>query len=258
MHISFLADKVGIDNAYKILSYYYDVPIGTIRYKEDFDIPTDKLNEIIELYTKGKPLNKIFSYEYFYGEKFIINENVLAPRQDTELVVEKALEIIRPKARVLDMCTGSGCIGLSIAKHCEVDLILSDISERALAVAKQNADRLGVRAEFVISDCFDNIQGAFDCIVSNPPYIRSSVIDTLETGVKEYDPIIALDGGADGLDFYRTIRDNFERFLKPKGCLILEIGFDQAEDIGKMFSDFKVKVFNDYGGNPRVAVIERF
>lgn len=257
MDISYIADKVGREIAYKIVSYYLDEPVSSIRYREHFDLPAKFVDDVIDKYKQGVPLNKIFGYEYFFGEKFIVTEDVLAPRQDTELLVDKALEMIDQGDRVLDLCSGSGCVGLSIAKNRDVSLVLCDKSEKAMNIAKRNAEALSVNAEFVISDMFDNLNGTFDCIVSNPPYIRTDVIDSLDVGVREYDPLMALDGGVDGLTFYKIIRQNFESFLALNGVLLLEIGYDQAQDILNLFDGFNVKIFKDYGGNPRVAVIKR-
>ena len=256
--LEYLTQKVGREDAYKILSYYYDQKIGDICLKEHFDIDKCEIDSIIQKYQSDMPLNKIFGYEYFFGYKFFIDENVLAPRQDTERVVECVLDCISDGANVLDLCTGSGCIGIAIAKSKKVQLTLADMSSKALEIAKQNCLHHNITANIVQTDMFDNIEGCYDCIVSNPPYIRSNVIEDLDASVKNFDPLIALDGGEDGLLFYKSIRRHFSDFLAPKGVLVLEIGYDQAEDICRLFEGFDVTIVKDYGGNDRVAVIKRF
>ena len=196
------------------------------------------------------PLQHITGEQEFMGLTFCVNEHVLIPRQDTETLAELALDILergeipeeagRGQARILDMCTGSGCILLSVLHFAARSLestgaALSgtgaDLSEEALAVAAQNAERLGIRAEFIRGDLFENISGRYGMILSNPPYIRSAEIETLQEEVRLHDPREALDGREDGLYFYRRIVDEARKYLLPGGYLIFEIGYDQAEDV---------------------------
>ena len=196
------------------------------------------------------PLQYLTGEQEFMGLTFCVNEHVLIPRQDTETLAELALDILergeipeeagRGQARILDMCTGSGCILLSVLHFAARSLestgaALSgtgaDLSEEALAVAAQNAERLGIRAEFIRGDLFENISGRYGMILSNPPYIRSAEIETLQEEVRLHDPREALDGREDGLYFYRCIVDEARKYLLPGGYLIFEIGYDQAEDV---------------------------
>ena len=176
------------------------------------------------------------------GYEFLVNDQVLVPRQDTENLVEEAYRHIKEKLKkepnkkvqVLDVCTGSGCILLSLMKLCgQIEGTGVDISEGALEVARQNGERLKADAVFRKSDLFENVEGAYDIIVSNPPYIRSAVIEELADEVKLHDPYIALDGKEDGLYFYRRIIEQAPAYLKKKGWLLFEIGSDQGEDVKK-------------------------
>ena len=210
------------------------------------------------------PLQHITGEQEFMGFVFQVNEHVLIPRQDTEILVEEALNILKPGMKVLDMCTGSGCILLSLlalTKDCEG--IGADISVNALKVAKENLKSISAQcgrklsAKFVESDLFEQFQQEqFDIIVSNPPYIASVVIETLEPEVRLHEPIGALDGTADGLYFYRKIVTDSKRFLKKGGALLFEIGHDQGEavaDLMKAAGFTKVMVKKDYAGLDRVV-----
>jgi len=205
----------------------------------------------------GEPLAYIIGEWYFWDETFILNKGCLIPRPDTELVVEKALQLVAPNAEIADLCTGSGCIGLSVLKHTDATGYLCDISEEALSAAKENSERIGVKDRCRIFKCdilnevpFE--KNSLDMILSNPPYIRSDVIASLSTQV-HHEPTAALDGGADGLVFYRRLKNDFLPCLKDGGYMIIEIGYDQKEDILNLFPN--AVVYRDYGGNDRVAVI---
>ena len=189
---------------------------------------------------KHIPLQHITGVQEFMGLEFCVNEHVLVPRQDTEVLVERALEDLESDMQVLDMCTGSGCILLSLLKLCgyaNVSGVGVDISEEALKVARQNAESLEVNAQFLHSDLFEKVEGLYDIIVSNPPYIRTSVIEELKEEVKFHDPYLALDGKEDGLHFYRRIVEESPRYLKKGGKLYFEIGHDQGEDVSKLMKD---------------------
>ncbi|MGN0332247.1 MAG: peptide chain release factor N(5)-glutamine methyltransferase [Lachnospiraceae bacterium] len=182
------------------------------------------------------PLQHITGEQEFMGLKFLVNEHVLIPRQDTEILVEETLKILKGGERILDMCTGSGCILLSLLKLTKADGVSgmgSDVSEEALKVAKENARKLCVNAEFVQGDLFENISldQKFDLIVSNPPYIPTDVIAGLQDEVKLHDPYIALDGKKDGLYFYRKIIKDSVYYIENKGWLMFEIGHDQGEAV---------------------------
>ena len=191
-----------------------------------------------------------------------MNDACLIPRPDTEHIVEKSVETVKKGGVFADLCTGSGCIAISVLDS-RPDLTCSayDISEKALEKARENAELNGVseRVTFHQADVFtlELEENSFDCIISNPPYIQTSVIDTLETVQRE--PRIALDGGTDGLDFYRHIIGRFAPALKPDGCFIFEIGYDQGDAIRALAASHSLScsVFKDYGGNDRCAVLKR-
>ena len=199
----------------------------------------------------------------FMGYEFLVNEHVLIPRQDTENLVEEALKVIRPDMYVLDMCTGSGCILISLLKYAAerkhitgVKAVGADISADALEVAKKNAQRLKVPVIWVQSDIFENVSESFDLIVSNPPYIRTEVIQGLEDEVKLHDPWIALDGHEDGLYFYRRIVSESISHLNDGAWLMSEIGHDQAEDVSKLMKSAgfcNIYVKKDLAGLDRVV-----
>ncbi len=222
------------------------------------------INDLIEEKKQGKPVDKIIGERGFYKHIFIVSEDVLTPRADTECLVEDAIEYgqkIMAK-NVLDLGLGSGCILLSvladIKEACGVGV---DISNKALSIAKKNATALNVfeRCKFINASWFDlNLSEKFDIITSNPPYIETDVIETLDVGVKKYDPMLALDGGADGLRDYRQIAKIAKNLLSGKGRLYLEVGYNQAQDVKKIFSDYTfVKVVNDLAGIERCLVFAR-
>ena len=234
------------------------------------------------------PLSQILGRQEFFGLSFLVNENVLSPRQDTECIVERILleeeNTSEKPLFVLDLCTGSGCIGLTLAKHLPCHkLILLDKSGKALEVAKENYRLLFLEEEerianvegerlreqknrasvyFLESDLFDSLPSfmeekdisGFDILVSNPPYIRRDVVSTLDDEVALHEPRMALDGGIDGLDFYRRIAKEGKRFLLPGGRVYLEIGYDQGESVKSIFQKEgyrEVEVFPDYEGRDR-------
>ena len=220
------------------------------------------------------PLQRLTGVQEFMGLEFRVNEHVLIPRQDTETLVEAALDYLNKKPwnqdnsenvafqeqRILDMCTGSGCILLSLMRLAQnpetIRGIGADLSGEALKVAETNAGHLGVAADFVQTDLFEKIEGKFHMIISNPPYIRTDEIEMLETEVKNHDPRMALDGKEDGLYFYRKIVDESRRHLVKSGILLFEIGCSQGKDVSRMmklagFTDVAVK--KDLAGLDRVV-----
>ena len=211
------------------------------------------------------PLQHITGEQEFMGYPFYVNEHVLIPRQDTETLVEEAIQVMRPKMKLLDMCTGSGCIVLSILKMCrekyymtELQGIGADVSEEALKVARENGRRLEVPVTWIQSDLFAKIpeEEKYDVIVSNPPYIETAVIDTLQEEVRLHDPYIALDGKEDGLYFYRRIISEAGKYLKPQGKLMFEIGCDQAEAVKELMKNAgyeQITVKKDLAGLDRVV-----
>lgn len=211
----------------------------------------------VEKRASHTPLQHITGVQEFMGLEFQVNEHVLVPRQDTELLVESVLKVLEPDMKVLDMCTGSGCILISLLKHCiGVRGLGVDISAEALRVAKTNCEKLGVEAELVQGDLFENVSEHYDVIVSNPPYIKTAVIEELKEEVKCHDPFIALDGKEDGLYFYRKIVENSPKYLTLGGKLYFEIGHDQGEEVKNLmeqagFVDVEVK--KDLAGLDRVV-----
>ena len=255
----------------------------------------EKLHSFFENFEKRRrriPLAQILGRQSFYGLDFFVNEDVLIPRADTECLVDLVLEDYAELAkqtektyaekrnsahvsnkheddveivgsdsslRILDLCTGSGCIGISVAKHLPYqELLLVDLSEKALAVAKKNAEKhLGGNVRLLQSDLLTEVhEKRFSLLLSNPPYIVSRVIPGLEREVSEYEPKMALDGGEDGLIFYRRIAKEAKKVLLPGARLYLEIGYDQGESVKDIFQKEgyeAVEVFPDLSGNPRVV-----
>lgn len=204
------------------------------------------------------PLQYITGEQDFMGLPFKVNSAVLIPRQDTETLVEEALKLIKPGMKVLDMCTGSGCILISILKNVTgVEGHGFDISKQALLLAKENARCNGVAATFERSDLFEMVTDTYDVIVSNPPYIRTDVIAGLMPEVAQFEPFEALDGKEDGLFFYRKMIKECRNYLKEHGKILFEIGHDQAEAVTgflreEQFSE--IRVVKDLAGNDRVVI----
>lgn len=286
-----------------LLSFVMDIPFRDIPLRYQAEVTDDqerRFEELLGRRLEGEPLQYITGEQEFMGLSFHVDERVLIPRLDTEILAEEAIKYVqsvdvKDEIKVLDLCCGSGAIGLSIAKLActgsDVHVTLSDISRDALDVAKQNADALevtkqnadaldvakqnadalevtkqntdalgvSVKVTFVQSDLFDNIRDkSFDLIVSNPPYVRSDVIDTLDVEVKDHEPMLALDGGADGLDIYKRIIMEVPDYLAGGGTLMMEIGFDQAEDIKRLIAEDgrydEALIKKDLAGLDRVAI----
>lgn len=205
------------------------------------------------------PLQHLTHEQEFMGMTFYVNEDVLIPRQDTEILVEEVMKLRMTGARILDLCTGSGCILLSLLKYmnsCIGDGV--DISSKALEVAKRNAQDLQLSgADFFCGDLYEPVRDKkYDIIVSNPPYIIRKEIDHLMEEVALYDPYIALDGGEDGLDFYRRIIGGAREMLLPQGSVYLEIGYNQGADVKSIFEAngfTEIEIVKDYAGLDRVV-----
>ena len=274
-----------------------DLAFSSAYANEDPDSSLSRFFSFLEKRLHRIPLSQILGRQEFFGLSFLVNEDVLSPRQDTECILERILEEEEKKEElsILDLCTGSGCIGLALAKHlyCKTVLFL-DKSDKALEVAKENYRRLFLEQEsvkeewqcsvlssgrepdsnrireqvlnpsvhFLESDLFESLPSymeengisAFDILVSNPPYIRRDVIESLDAEVALHEPVLALDGGEDGLDFYRSIAKEGKRFLFPGGRVYVEIGYDQGTSVKDIFQKegfLDVEVFQDYAGRDR-------
>lgn len=296
---AFLDWKLHIDRA-----EFYMNPNGEVK-----DELLEELESVLKQREQRVPLQYLMGECEFMGYGFYVDERVLIPRQDTECLVELAVESIRKKeveigqkrnlsevdysgdtakkdivefyenhgmqrfethgadnrkpeqkstkVKVLDLCTGSGCIGISVAKLCpDSEVTLADISEGALSVAKKNAQNLEADVTLIKGNLFENIKGRFDYILSNPPYIPSEVIEGLMPEVKEHEPRLALDGEADGLSFYRKIINEAPDYLNPDGRIYFEIGAEQGEDLTRLMNErgfSKVKVHKDLAGLDRIV-----
>ncbi len=213
--------------------------------------------ELLKIRAKRIPLQQITGEQEFMGFPFLVNEHVLIPRQDTEVLVEEGMNYAVAGNRVLDLCTGSGCILISLMKLVPgLTGVGVDISPKALEVAEKNAKALGIEAVFLKSDLFEAVEGTFDLILSNPPYIPTEVLKDLMEEVRDYEPVGALDGKEDGLFFYRKIVRESLEFLRPGGRLLFEIGFDQGEAVTALMEQAgftEIRILKDLSGRNRVV-----
>lgn len=218
---------------------------------------SEKFFKIINKRQKGYPLQYILGNTEFFGRSFKINENVLIPRQDTEISVENVLNVIKKNnlKSMLDIGTGSGIVAITVQLETRINTYACDISEAALKIATENANRLYANVNFIKSDLFENINKKFDVIYSNPPYIKSKAIDTLQIEVRDFEPRLALDGGEDGLCFYKKIIKDAPKYLNENGFLIFEIGHDQGEEISNLMENrFDTQVIRDLNNLDRVII----
>ena len=218
----------------------------------------ETLKEYVEKRLTNMPVQYIVNKAYFCGLPLYVDENVLIPRFDTEVLVEEVLSLGDKNKKILDVCTGSGAIAIALKKLGKFERVDAlDISEEALKIAKNNAKALECDINFLKSDMFSSLtsENKYDIIVSNPPYIQSHIVDSLERQVKDFEPRLALDGDIDGMKFYKIIEKNFMNFLSPGGILALEIGYDEASDIKNLFEDKKVIIKKDLAGLDRVAIV---
>ena len=224
----------------------------------------NEYKEYIEKIIKGKPVQYITNNQEFMKLNFYVDENVLIPQPDTEILVEKVIKSIdiMENIEILDMCTGSGCVGISLAKNIKnTKVTLVDISKEAIEIAKKNAIQNEVenKITFIQSDMFENVKGKFDIIVSNPPYIKTNIIQTLDKQVQN-EPHIALDGGEDGLDFYKILINEAHKYLKKDGKIFLEIGYDQKQEVESLAKQSKhykkIETIKDLSQNDRVIILE--
>lgn len=269
-----------------LLKYMLKVEDSYLVIYQDVEVEKDieeKFYKGINLLKEGKPIQYITNNQEFMKMNFYVDENVLIPQPDTEILVEEIIDICKgrscafpmkndklnvgadasvcpKKCNILDICTGSGAIGVSLAKSIEnSNITMSDISSKALEIAKKNAEKNNVmeRCKFIQSDMFENINEKFDVIVSNPPYIKTEVINQLDKQVKN-EPILALDGGQNGLEFYKIIAKEAWKYLKQDGLLALEIGYDQKEEVIKLLKESSkyIDIYSkkDLAENDRIIV----
>ena len=251
--------------AKELAEYIFKITRAQMIANNDMEFSKDQtdnyINSIKKIFT-GIPIQYITNNQEFMNLNFYVDENVLIPQPDTETLVEEVInEYKEKKCRILDLCTGSGAIAVSLAKYInESNIVASDISMKALQIAKLNAEKNLVRKkiEFIESDMFDKIyKEDFDIIVSNPPYIKTKVIEELDKQVKN-EPYIALDGGADGLKFYKIIIENAYKYIKNEGKVFLEIGYDQKNELINLFKENNhyenIYSKKDLGENDRIIV----
>lgn len=235
----------------------------------------EKYRDCVRRRAQRIPLQQITGSQAFMGLDFMVNEHVLCPRQDTETLVEEGLTILASlqsgsakngqanadrEIRLLDLCTGSGCILISLlalarGQETPIHGLAADLSPEALAVARENAKRNGVSAAFVLSDLFAEIEGSFDLITANPPYIPSGQLEDLMPEVRDHEPRMALDGDEDGLAFYRRIAGQAPDYLREGGWLLMEIAFDQGQAVRQMLADGpfeEIEIIQDLSGRDRV------
>lgn len=233
-------------------TYILTHPEQVLKEKEEKDF-----QEAIQKIKQGIPVQYITNKQEFMDSCFYVNQDVLIPQPDTEILVEEVIQLIKQrKVNILDLCCGSGCIGISLKKFLEnANVVLSDISQKAIEVAKKNAVLLNVDVQIIQSNLFENIKEKYDMIVSNPPYIETNVISTLSQEVQN-EPHIALDGGEDGLTFYRKIIKEAPNYLNKKGYLCLEIGFNQKKAVIQLLQEnFENMITKqDLAGNDRVII----
>ncbi|MBE5757995.1 MAG: peptide chain release factor N(5)-glutamine methyltransferase [Clostridiales bacterium] len=228
-----------------------------------------KFDKLTKLRARHVPLDKLIGYKYFFDVKIPFNKNVLTPRQETEILTDMVIKDIKKNFKntppsVLDLCSGSGCIGLAIASNTGVNVTLADISAKAIKISKKNNklnDKLRLKdskpplnINYYVSDLFEKLEYKFDIIVCNPPYIKTQDLQKLEIEVKDFDPMLALDGGKDGLDFYRRVIADAPKYLNDGGKIYFEVGIEQGDKVVKLLNkDFEdVQVIKDF------AQIDRF
>ncbi len=261
MKKQFAQKQIDESDAEWILSLTLGVPRSKLA--EERVVTRNECRKVLDIFEErltGKPLWYIFGDTEFYGYKIKVDERVLIPRPETELLVQQAIRTVEEGDKVLDLCTGSGAIAIALAceaaKDKNISVTAADISEDALEVARENARYNKANVTFVKSDLFDSVRGRFNLITANPPYIKTKDIPALQREVRDHEPHIALDGGKDGLDFYRRIAEKLTRYLVHGGMLIMEVGEDQAQDVLKIFSkcDYAM-VVKDLEGKERIVKI---
>lgn len=250
------------NDAWELMEYIFDIEKCYYFFHENDKIEKCKQSayeEVIRMRAQRIPLQHILGSAWFMGYEFYVNDKVLIPRFDTEILVDEVGHLLKKEMKILDVCTGSGCILLSLLKeyqHLHLEGTGVDISVEALQVAEINRRRLDVCAQLIESDLFSKVQGTYDVIVSNPPYIATKELDTLMPEVRDHEPWIALDGKEDGLYFYRKIVEQADTYLNSGGWLCFEIGYDQGDALRELlvqngYED--VRIGQDLAGLDRTA-----
>ena len=249
-----------------LLMYMLDETSEQFSNKLSEELSVEQENRYFDLINKNinedTPLSHLVGFDYFYDRKFKVTKDVLSPRMETEELIYKVLEYIKKSKkdsfRILDLCTGSGIIAITLKKEIVekyTEIVASDISEKALSIAIENANNNNANITFIKSDLFDNISGKFDLIISNPPYISYKDKITIEDNVLKYDPHLALFAEEDGIYFYRKIIENAVHYLSKDGVIFFEIGYDQKEkifELGKN-NNFITTVYKDINDRDRIA-----
>ena len=244
-----LQHTLGVSHEYLVMHYDDEIDNRVIR---EFEL------NIVDL-INGKPIQYIVNNQIFYGYDFYVDENVLIPQPDTECLVEEVIGIGKrfdKKIKILDICTGSGAIAISLRKNLNATIYASDVSSDALDIARKNSVINNAEVSFIESDMFENVNEKFDIIVSNPPYIETDVIKELSDEVKK-EPLLALDGGKDGLKFYKILAENAKNYLVSGGILAVEIGYNQKDDVIKLLKEngwCDIYSKKDFGNNDRIVV----
>ncbi len=246
-----------------LICHFCGVNQAELLTRRDEDFASEELAAAVKRRCCHYPLQYILGLWDFWHETYRVTENTLIPRQDTEKLVELAVRLLPENARFIDLCTGSGCVAVStLASRTDCRAVAVDLFESTLEVARDNAERngvgerLGFTANDVLAPAFMEELGKFDCILSNPPYIETEKISLLDEELS-FEPQAALDGGGDGLDFYRVIISEYGKYLADKGFMLLEIGCDQAKAVSAIShaNGFRCEVYKDFGGNDRVAYL---
>ena len=247
-----------------ILSRLLDKDISYL-IAHDKDILDEKILDeyfsILEKRKNGVPLQYIFGETEFFGNKFFIDENVLIPRDDTEISVEALIDIFEKNSvrNSLEIGAGSGIVSITMAmRYSDVNFTAVDISDYAIKNTKKNIERFNLENIKVLkSNLYENIEESYDIIYSNPPYIKSKDIEELQAEVKDYEPMLALDGGVDGLFFYREIINGLDKYLNKNGYVVFEIGYDQGDDLRELLKDYSVEVLKDLSNKDRVVIAKK-
>lgn len=247
-----------------ILSRLLDKDISYL-IAHDKDILDEKIIDeyfsILEKRKNGVPLQYIFGETEFFGNKFFIDENVLIPRDDTEISVEALIDIFENNSirSSLEIGAGSGIVSITMAmRYSDVNFTAVDISDYAIRNTKKNIERFNLENIKVLkSNLYENIEESYDIIYSNPPYIKSKDIEELQAEVKDYEPMLALDGGVDGLFFYREIINGLDKYLNKNGYVVFEIGYDQADDLRELLKNYDVEVLKDLSNKDRVVIAKK-